>query len=178
MDIFLREIQQSDVPTINKWRNDVNIMDCLGAPFRYINIETDEKWFESYMSTRNNNIRLAICDVENAKLLGVVYLLQIDWINRSAEYAIQIGETLSQGGGVGYKSTINILKHAFYDINLHKIVLYVVENNQRAIRLYEKIGFVQEGRLRQSVFKNGRYFDVIVMSILNSEYIAKYKDII
>jgi UDP-4-amino-4,6-dideoxy-N-acetyl-beta-L-altrosamine N-acetyltransferase len=172
MNIYLREIQRADISFINRWRNDKNIVNFLGAPFRFINIETDEKWFEFYLSSRNNNLRLAICETENNKLLGVVYLLQIDWINRSAEYAIQIGETSYQGGGVGLQATIKILEHAFIDLNLNRIHLTVLSCNNRALKLYNKIGFVEEGLLRKAVFKNGEYLDLIQMAIMAEEFKA------
>ena len=176
MDIYLREIQRSDLPNINRWRNDKNLINFLGAPFRFINIEIDEKWFDSYLSHRANNIRLAICESVGEKLLGVVYLLQIDWINRSGEYAIQIGEKDSQGSGAGFQATVKILEHAFTDLNLNRVYLTVLSNNERAIRLYKKIGFVEEGKLRKAVFKNGRYMDLICMAILKEEFRISFAD--
>jgi len=170
MTIYLREIQRSDINEINRWRNDKSLVDYLGAPFRFINKEVDDKWFDSYLSNRSNNIRLAICETDSNNLLGVVYLLQIDWLNSSCEYAIQIGEMSSQGRGVGCQATIKILEHAFSDLNLNRVHLTVLASNEKAIGLYNKIGFVEEGKLRKAVFKNGRYVDLIQMAILSDEY--------
>lgn len=170
MAIRLREIHRSDIRQINQWRNDKVIIDCLAAPFRYIGEEIDEKWFDSYLSSRATNVRLAICDAETGSLYGVIYLLQIDWLNRSCEYAIQIGESALQGKGIGYQSTLKILDHAFYDLNLHRVHLTVLENNERAIILYKKIGFIEEGIHRSAVFKNGKYLNVVQMAILADEY--------
>lgn len=170
MTIHLREIQRTDITEINRWRSDKKLVDFLGANFRFINEEVDEKWFDHYLSSRSNNIRLSICDTISNKLLGVIYLLQIDWLNRSCEYAIQIGETTSHGRGIGYIATTKILDHAFYDLNLNRVHLTVLENNERAIRLYKKIGFVEEGKHRNAVFKNGSYMSLTQMSILSDEY--------
>jgi diamine N-acetyltransferase len=169
VDIYLREIQRSDLSDLNRWRNDKNLVQFLGSSFRFINYEIDEKWYDSYLSMRSNNIRLAICESVSNKLIGVVYLLQIDWVNRSGEYGIQIGESDYQGSGVGYQATLRILEHAFYDLNLNRVHLSVLENNEKAISLYKKIGFVEEGKLRKAVYKNGQYIDLIYMAILKEE---------
>lgn len=170
MSIYLREIQRDDLAEINRWRNDKELVGFLGAPFRFVNKEVDDKWFDSYLSSRSNNVRLAICDSASSDMLGLVYLLHIDWLNRSCEYAIQIGKSSSHGHGVGYEATINILRHAFTDLNLHRIYLTVLASNHRAIKLYNKVGFSLEGNHRQAVFKNGQYLDLVQMSILSDEF--------
>jgi RimJ/RimL family protein N-acetyltransferase len=65
-----------------------------------------------------------------------------------------------------------LLKHGFDTLNLNRIYLRVFETNPRAIRAYEKAGFTHEGCQRQAEFKEGRYLDVLVMSILRNEYLA------
>lgn len=65
---------------------------------------------------------------------------------------------------------VNDLKHGFQNLNLHRIYLRVFANNVRAIRSYEKAGFVHEGRLRQAEFRQGQYLDVFFMSVLKSEW--------
>lgn len=173
MTIYLREIQRSDLKEINLWRNDKSLIDFLGSPFRFINEEVDEKWFDFYLTSRLNNIRLAICEATSDKLVGVTYLLQIDWINRSGEYSIQIGKISSHSRGIGFQATMKILEHAFNDLNLNRVYLTVLEDNERAIKLYKKVGFIEEGKHRKAVFKNGRYFDFIQMAILADEYKAE-----
>ena len=170
MSYFLREICRSDIQVINSWRNDREIIDTLGASFRYIGEETDIIWFNNYLSNRSGIIRLAICNKASTTLIGAVYLLGIDWVNRSAEFAIWIGEKSYQGKGAGFFAIRETLSHAFNDLNLHRIHLTVLATNQRAINLYKKIGFLEEGRLRQVVFKNGCFIDMLQMSILASEF--------
>ena len=170
--IYLREITKSDLPIINKWRNDRNIVDMLGSPFRFINIETDENWFQEYQNHRDRSIRLAICDIDTNSIIGVVYLTDIDWINRTARYNIMIGETAYQNKGVGKSATDLMLEHAFNDMNLHKLWLRVLENNLKAISLYEKCGFIKEGVNRQHIFKNGMYVNLIAMGILKEEWVS------
>lgn len=170
MSYFLREICRNDIQVINSWRNNREIIETLGSSFRYINEETDVGWFNNYLSSRSSTIRLAICEKAAGTLIGAGYLLGIDWINRSAEFAIWIGEKSYQGKGAGYFAVKEILNHAFKDLNLHRIHLTVFATNQRAINLYRKVGFIEEGCLRQVIYKNGCYNDMLQMSILNDEF--------
>jgi RimJ/RimL family protein N-acetyltransferase len=66
-----------------------------------------------------------------------------------------------------------MVKHGFCDLNLNRIFLRVNENNPRAIRSYEKAGFIHEGRMRQARFQDNVYIDVIIMSVLHSEWQEK-----
>ena len=89
---ILRELKKDDLSEINKWRNDYELISFLGAPFRYINLEVDNIWFDNYMQNRNNAIRCAIVKVsEEDNILGLVSLTGIDWINRTAEFHIMVG---------------------------------------------------------------------------------------
>ena len=171
MSYFLREICRSDIPIINAWRNDRETIETVGSAFRYINEEIDVNWFNNYLSNRTSTIRLAICEKPTSTLIGAGYLLGIDWINRSAEFAIWIGEKSYQGKGAGYFAVVEILTHAFKDLNLNRIHLTVLATNQRAINLYKKIGFIEEGRLRQVVFKDGCFIDMLQMSILVNDFL-------
>jgi diamine N-acetyltransferase len=170
MNIYLKELERTDLITLNKWRLNHKIIDCLGSPYRFISIEVDQKWYDNYLANRTNNIRLAILSQSDDKLLGAVYLIGIDWISRSCEFGLWIGETEMQGKGVGESATRLILNHAFNDLNLHRVHLTVLTNNIRAQNLYKKVGFVEEGCLRKAVFKNGDYLDLIPMAILANEF--------
>ena len=165
----LREIEKRDLKSINKWRNCKQLIDCLGAPFRYISAEIDEIWYENYQKNRQTTVRCSIVD-EKDEIMGLISLTSIDAINKSAELHIMIGELSNHGKGLGTFAVKEILSHAFNNLNLNKVELSVLENNKKAIALYEKCGFQFEGVKRKSVYKNGEYFDLHLYSILRSEY--------
>ena len=165
-EIYLRELSIVDVEALNEWRNTKKTVDYLGANYRYVDIAVDKKWFENYQNNRVYNVRLAICCQETNKLLGAVYLLNIDWLNRNTEFAIWLGDESSRGQGVGERATTLALEHAFLDLNLHKVYLTVLENNQAAIGLYNKVGFKKEGTLVDAVYKNGKYTNMALMAII------------
>ncbi|MBO9636801.1 MAG: GNAT family N-acetyltransferase [Siphonobacter aquaeclarae] len=166
--IWLREIVAEDVPAINRWRNDPEIIRYLTNQFRFIGPEVDRNWFSYYLQHRDQAVRLAIVDTDT--LIGTVQLTQIDRVNQQAEYSIMIGEKDRQSKGAGTLATRRILEHAFQDLNLNRIYLTVLPGNERAIRLYESFGFQREGLFRQAVFKDGQFTDLLGMSLLRHEY--------
>ena len=167
----LRELQREDLPTINTWRNRPELISFLGAPFRFINLEVDEAWFDHYMRSRQNTIRCAIVCEDEDKIRGLVSLTGIDFINQSAELHIMIGDTDNQNRGMGTFAVQAMVEHAFYNMNLHRISLEVLADNKRAQHVYEKVGFIREGVARQGVFKNGRFVDLMQYAILREDYL-------
>lgn len=166
----LRELERNDIKTINKWRNDPELISCLGAPYRFINEDVDSGWYDNYMRSRNNAVRCAIVDSENTgEILGLISLMNINYTNRCGELHIMIGSSRNRGKGLGTFAVREMIKHAFLNLNLRRIELGVLENNTAALHLYEKCGFTREGMKRESNYKNGRYINMIMMSILKQE---------
>lgn len=168
MSVYVRELSLSDLPILNKWRNDKNSIESLCGNFRYIGSEVDKNWYDSYQKTRSNNIRLGVFCSDSNEIIGVTYLLNIDWVNRNAEFAIWLWESNYKGKGIGTYVTKLMIRHAFNDLNLHRVYLTVLNSNTVALRLYNKVGFESEGILKDFVFKNGSYESVNVMSIINN----------
>lgn len=170
--IKLRELEHSDLSQLNQWRNTPEIIESLGNNFVYIAQVIDEQWYEHYLKNRHTQVRLAIIHSEPEIYIGNVNLTSIHPINRSAEFSIMIGDTNYWSKGIGHKATLKMLCHGFEDLNLNRIELKVLKDNQRAIRLYEKCGFQQEGYQRAAIFKNGNYQDVILMALLREDWYA------
>lgn len=170
MKFILRELSRQDLPCINLWRNNITLVKSLGSPFRYISPEIDEKWYGTYLENRSTQIRLAIVPESCSNLVGLVSLTSIDWVYRSAEFSICLGDPDFCGQGLGMHVSTRVIEHGFNDYGLNRIWLSVNTDNSRALRLYSKLGFVQEGTLRQSIFKNGKFCDAILMSLLVSDW--------
>lgn len=166
----LRELEREDMKKINQWRNDPNLIACLGAPYRFINEDVDSDWYEKYLHARSSSVRCVIVDTEHEDdVLGMISLLDINYINRSAALHIMIGGAENRGKGIGTFAVRAMIHHAFQNLNLRRIELGVLETNAPAIRLYEKTGFVREGVKRKSNFKNGEYVSMIMMGLLKEE---------
>ena len=94
----------------------------------------------------------------------------LDGDNGSALYHITIGEKDAWGRGFGTEATQLMVDHAFAALGLHRIALFVFEFNERAIATYRRCGFVIEGRARESIFRDGRWWDELAMSLLESDW--------
>jgi diamine N-acetyltransferase len=88
----------------------------------------------------------------------------------AAEFGIVIGDKSYWNQGYGTEAVRLLVRFGFHTLNLNRIFLRVYETNPRAIRAYEKAGFTSEGRERQAEFRNGKYIDVLRMSILRAEF--------
>ena len=123
-----------------------------------------------------DSLALAVHVRDSDRLIGTCAFSQLDGDNGSALYHITIGETDSRGLGYGTEATQLMLRHAFESLNLHRVALSVFEFNERAIRSYARCGFVVEGRSREAIWREGRWWDEITMSILEPEWRAIRND--
>lgn len=173
MRVFLRAFEEADVENLVKWRNNTEVTNSLGGTNFFVSSIREKEWIKHSATHDRNDIRLAICLIENSKHIGNINLTTINWINRSAEFSIMIGDRQEWGKGFGKEATFLMLNYAFFELNLNRVYLTVKMDNTRAINLYKKLGFQQEGILRESLYKNGKYNDMIIMSILKGGYHAK-----
>jgi diamine N-acetyltransferase len=169
--IRLRSVEKADLPTFVAWLSDPEVTEGL-ALYRSLSMAEEEQWFEK-MLTRPQDERPFVIEARTEdgwEVIGNLAFFDIKWRERSAELGIMIGEKRYWNQGYGGDALRALLKFGFDTLNLHRVFLRVYETNQRAIRAYEKIGFVHEGRMRQAEYKMGRYIDVYLMSILRSEW--------
>lgn len=112
-----------------------------------------------------------IIEKESESPIGVTSLINIDLKNRNAECILDLGEKQFWGQGYGTEALKLLLDYAFLEMNLHRVSLRVFAFNEKAIKLYQKIGFKQEGISRQCIFRDGGWHDMIQMGILQHEYV-------
>lgn len=102
--------------------------------------------------------------------VGLVELVEINHIHRRAEFQIIIAPT-HQGKGYATLATQLAMDYAFTVLNLYKLYLIVDCDNERATRVYQKLGFSEEGRLRHEFFVGGEYRDVLRMAAFQPDYL-------
>ena len=173
--LVLREVTKDDLPHIREWVNDWEIVRFLSDVFLYPHTMNDTEGFvnsalEHKVDSRREFI---VAFKDSLDYVGQVSLFRIDWKNRNAEIGIVIGKKDSLGKGIGTEAIELLQYFAFYKLNLNKLELFVHDFNVRAIKCYEKCGFVEEGRLRQRLYFEGKYIDSILMGILKAEYEAR-----
>lgn len=164
-DITLRPIVLEDAELIVKWRNS----DAVKPYFIYQDNFTvcgQKQWIETKVKT-GEVVQFIILETESKKPIGTVYLRDVDNVFHKAEYGIFIGEENAKGKGYGTQAAQLMIKYAFETMKLHRLYLRVFADNMRAIFSYQKAGFSQEGLLRDDVYVNGQYRDIVWMSIIN-----------
>jgi RimJ/RimL family protein N-acetyltransferase len=168
--VTLRPLCTADRATSVCWRNDPEIRDnVLGYRFP-ITEEMEADWIDAVLKDQSRSrVVLAIEDNADGVLVGFGYLNSIDWFARNAEFGILIGARERQGRGLAEETLRLITGYAFETLNLHKIYLRVVAFNERALTLYSRFGFIEEGRQREQAFQRGAYHDVVLMGLLRAE---------
>jgi len=106
---------------------------------------------------------------KDEKLIGQAAFKSIRWFNRKAELSLFIHPEY-QGKKIGSGIIEAMISHAFKHLNLHRLEAEVIDYNPAAIRLVEKLGFVNEGRLREARYFDGKYYDILRYGLLKSEY--------
>lgn len=167
--IRLRPLRLEDAKIIILWRADPSFRDpLLGYRFPVTDVMEDA-WVAAALNDQSRTrVVLAIEDGTD-RLIGLVQLMNIDWIDRTAELAVGLGEARDRGHGSGEAATRLILTEAFTTFDLRRIFVRVASFNQPARRLFEKIGFQHEGTLRQHVVRQGAAHDVLLYGILDTE---------
>jgi len=170
MRIYLRSLELSDVDRIVVWRNDIEVTSSLGGNTYFTSTLRELEWLKKIILNDEKNIRLAICITSDNQHIGNINLTSINWINQCAEFSIMIGDKSQWGKGYGKEATKLILKYAFAELNLNRVYLTVREDNNNAIKLYKKNGFIEEGIQRKALFKNNNFINILMMSILKTEF--------
>ncbi len=112
----------------------------------------------------------AIQHLQSGAHIGNIKLEPIHWLHRTASVGILIGDTRHHGQGLGEEAMRLCLTYAFERLGLRKVSLGVLANNERALRLYERLGFVIEGRKRQEYWSHGAFQDRIDMGLFREEF--------
>ncbi|MDR3051017.1 MAG: GNAT family N-acetyltransferase [Oscillospiraceae bacterium] len=171
--IVLREYRQEDLPAIRAWANDAEATHYLSHIFLPPQtLPMTEDFLQRMLNSPFNEYHFIIADKETLDYIGQVDLLNTNALNRTAELGVVIGAAQKRGCGVGTEAITLLLRYAFLQANLNRIDIWVNAENARAIRCYEKCGFVHEGARRQAHFADGGYHDLLLMGALRQEWLT------
>jgi diamine N-acetyltransferase len=164
--VVLRAIERSDLPRYVQWFNDPVVLEYFGQIYPF-SLPEEEAWYESMLQDRS--VRNFAVEFEGRHVGGAGFN-RIDPRNASAEVGLFIGLPALWDQGLGYDVLHTLLRFGFEQMNLNRVYLRVYAGNERAVHLYEKVGFQHEGRARQAEFRYGRYHDVLWMGVLREEW--------
>lgn len=156
-----------------EWLNDPRVSDFLGRTSMAISYEEEKEHLENALKNPNER-SFNITDSKTNKIIGTISLERIEWVGKSAELGILIGDEEFRSKGYGTEAIRIILDYAFNFLNLNCIYLALISSNKRAYKCYLKCGFKDSGRIRDRIFINGQYYDMLFMDILSSEFSGDY----
>jgi len=168
--VGLRAPEREHIDLFLKWFNDLDILQYV-LRVRPMGRAEEEEWLAG-LSKRPDDLVFVIAALEGGVPIGSCGLHRISASNRSAELGIVIGEKENWNRGYGREAMNLLCGYGFGVLNLNRIGLSVYEYNVRGIRCYERVGFRPEGRRRAARFWDGRYWDILEMGLLASEWKA------
>ena len=169
---YLRPVELTDARLIQTWHNDPEIrrLARLGElPVTYTKEEEDIK------SARDSaaEIYLMIVEKSSDQSIGFVRLNFIDTVSRNMWLRMIIGNAEARGRNLAEDALRGVLAWLFFEQNVHRITLETYASNERAIRFFEKLGFRKEGIIREAVYVDGKYYDIVTLGILGREFVSK-----
>ena len=167
--VVLRRHAPANLKAFQRWYADpavVRLTRYQDSPMRPDEIER----FFAARALGTDSLAMAIHVRADDRLIGTCALSQLDADNGSALFHITIGEQDAWGHGYGTEATRLMMDHAFGGLGLHRVGLTVFSFNDRAIRSYRSVGLVVEGRAREAIWREGRWWDEISMSLLDSDW--------
>ena len=163
----------ADAATYASWREDARFFRLgFDQPLKPMSVGEARTELERRVGAPDDRIEFAVRPLDGDGLLGEARLYDIVWTHRTAMVGLGIGRTDDWGRGYGTDVMRLLLRYAFEELNLHRLWLDTFAYNDRAIALYRGLGFVEEGRLREQLLRDGRRHDVILMGLLRSEWVA------
>ena len=163
--IYIKPITIDDTDDIIKWRNneDVRKFFIYQEPFTK---EGHLKWLKTKVKT-GQAVQFIIFEKETDNKIGSVYLSNVDYKFKKAEWGIFIGKSDCRGKGYGNQAAKLIIKYAFEEMKLHRVYARAYADNERAINNNIKAGLKLEGILKDDVFVNGEFRDIAWLAIIN-----------
>ncbi len=171
--VILRPVRRSDIEYYLKWFNDPEVTQYLSMYLPMTEM-AEEKWIEELGTSRATTTAAFVIEAvegEGNKAIGSVGLSNINSKDHNAIFGIGIGEKDYWSKGYGTEATRLIIKYGFDQLNLHRINSFAISFNERSIRLHLRVGFTEEGRQKEAVFKNGAYHDHVVFGLLRKAWL-------
>ncbi|WP_270993625.1 spermidine N1-acetyltransferase [Listeria seeligeri] len=164
-DLKLRPLEREDLKFVHRLNNDAKIMSYwFEEPYEAF-VELQELYDKHIHDQSERRFILEL----DGQMVGLVELMEIDCIHRRTEFQIIIDPKF-QGHGYAVSATKLAMKYAFHVLNMHKLYLVVDKVNEKAIHVYEKVGFIREGELIDEFFVDGTYHDAIRMCLFQHQY--------
>jgi RimJ/RimL family protein N-acetyltransferase len=171
--VNLRSLEEEDLSILKNWRNKKHVRKTT-REFKLLNMINQKKWFE-YIHDQNppKDIMFGIIN-KKLKLIGFTALTYVDWKNRHAEISIYFAKENWQNT-IQATDTLNlIMEYGFKELNLHRLWVEIFSLSKENIILFTKHKFVKEGILRDKVWRDGKWWDSQIYSMIVDDYLKIY----
>jgi RimJ/RimL family protein N-acetyltransferase len=165
-------VKRADISYALKWFNDPEVIQYL-MMYLPMTEMAEEKWIEELGSSRAKTDVLLIIEIiegDSTKPIGSISLNGINNKDHNATFGIAIGDKDYWNKGYGTEAARLIIDYGFEQLNLHRINSSALSFNERSIRMHKRVGFSEEGRQREHIFKNGEYCDHVIFGMLREEW--------
>ncbi|MPM36772.1 Spermidine N(1)-acetyltransferase [bioreactor metagenome] len=168
--VKLRAYKEEDIEKATVYINDEEVKKLMDStiPFPMTKWQ-EEEWIRSRKANTDFTYDFAIEDLKTGKYIGGCSINECDVKNRTCVVGIMIGDKEYWGKGYGSDALKVLIKFIFEEVNMNKIKLNVFSFNNRAIACYKKVGFKEEGILKKEIYRNGRYYDEIIMAMFKDD---------
>ncbi len=167
--VGLRAVEKEDLILLRDWRNKPNFRKNF-REVRELNMINQEHWFNKCCTNNPNDFMFIIERLSDSKPIGAAGLLYINWIIRSADFSFYIGEEelYIDNKGIAEDAAKILIKYGFSNLNLHKIWMELYEFDTAKINFFTgKFGFRKDGELRDNCFEEGKYWNSLIISLIN-----------
>lgn len=162
-EVSIRPLELADLKFLHKWRNDKEIFDNLGGGYFPKSYSEMSEWMPSIVRNTVEQQRFLILFENNE--VGFISLTNINHKNGTSELGLYLGEKNYLGKGIAKKALNILIDYAKNTLNLRKISLNVLDDNDAAIHLYKKVNFVECGLKREERYVNGTYKNLLLMEV-------------
>jgi len=170
--VLLRPVRRSDISYFLKWFNDPEVIQYLGLYLPMTEM-AEETYIEQLGTSRvSTDTAFVIEAIEGAstKPIGSIGLHGISPKDHFATFGIAIGEKDYWSKGYGTEAAQLLIRYGFEQLNLHRISSGAISFNERSLRLHRRVGFKEEERQREAMFKNGKFHDHVMFGLLRDEW--------
>lgn len=167
--VGLGPLDESIISLQTAWINNFATTRTLGASTRPRTLAEHEQWFQ-HMTTHDSGVAFTIYHLADTVPVGTVNLFDIDQRHRTCELGVSIMPLEYRGRGLGTEAVRLITDYAIHALGMHNVRLSTLEFNTAGFHAYRKAGFREYGRRRQAWFHNGRWWDIVYMEALASEW--------
>lgn len=172
----LRAVEREDLPKLLEWRNSPEYRRYF-REYRELGMSQQSNWFESTVLNDERTLMFTIVELASQQLLGACGLCHIDWINRNAEVSIYIGANrLYIDENFAPDVALTMTCYAFYELGMNRLWSEVYDFDNRKKCFFENLGFMLEGRHRQTHWADGKWHDSLFYGLLAFEFDAKQRN--